>query len=238
LAGSEKPRTVARNGTIYGQVFPRSSSPRKGALIEIHYYHLWARDCGRTGHAPDAEHVAALVSGEDSQPVSTWTAVYWYAAAHEGTLCDRSAAVNALAIRAEDRGAVVWVSQGKHASFLSPAGCDKGCGQDHCGEAIALGPPAIINIGEPGAPLNGAVWTRSRDWPLTEKMRTAFSDDLLAHLAETASEVQVRGSRQHVQPVISAGGTSLDVVGVSNDHTSAAMSAAGARTNRAGHECA
>jgi hypothetical protein len=233
LAGSEKPRAVARNGTIYGQVSPRSSSPEKGALIEIHYYHLWNRDCGRRRHALDAEHIAVLVSGEDSQPVSAWRAVYWYAAAHENTLCDRSAAVKALTIGAEDRGAVVWVSQDKHASFLSPAGCGKGCGQDRCGKAIALSPPAIINVGEPGAPLNGAVWTRSRAWPLAEKMRTAFSDDLLAQLAGAESEVQVRGPRQHLQPGIAAGGTSLDAVALSNDHTSTALSAAGARTNRA-----
>jgi hypothetical protein len=233
LPGSEKPRAVARNGTIYGQVFARRTGPEKDVLIEIHYYHLWARDCGRTGHALDAEHVAVLVSGQYSQPVAAWRALYWYAAAHENTLCDRSAAVKASAIRAEDRGAVVWVSQGKHASFLSPAGCDKGCGQDRCGEAVALSPAAVINIGEPEAPLNGAVWTGSPDWPLAEKMRTAFPDDLLVQLADAESEVQVRRSGQHLQQVISAGGTSLDVVGVSNDHTSAAMSAAGARTNRA-----
>lgn len=233
LAGSEKPRAVARNGTIYGQVFPRSSSSENSALVEIHYYHLWARDCGRTGHALDAEHVAVLVSGEPSQPVSAWRAVYWYAAAHEDTLCDRSAATRASAIGAEDRGSVVWVSQGKHASFLSLAGCDKGCGQDRCGEAMALSPAAMINIGEPGAPLNGAVWAASRDWPLAQKMRTAFSDDLLAHLAEADGEVLVTGSHQRLQQVISAGGTSLAAVGVSNDHTSAAMSAAGASTNRA-----
>ena len=232
LSGSEKPRAIGRNGTIYGQVFPRRTSPEEGALIEIHYYHLWARDCGRTGHPLDAEYVAVLVSGEDSQPVPAWRAVYWYAAAHEDTVCDRSSAAKASVIGAED-GIVVWVSQGKHASFLSRAGCEKGCGQDRCGEAIALSAAAIINIGEPGALLNGAVWTRSPDWPLSQKMQTAFSDELLAQLAGAESEIQVRASRQHLQPVVSAGGVSLDAFARTNNQTSAALSAAGTSTNRA-----
>jgi hypothetical protein len=233
LAGSEKPRVVASNGTIYGQVFPRGTSPEKNALAELHYYHLWARDCGRTGHPLDVEHVAVLVSGQYSPPVSAWRAVYWYTAAHENTLCDRSAAGRAFALGTEDSGIDVWISHGKHASFLSLAGCEKGCGQDRCTEAFALDQPRIINIGEPGAPLNGAVWTGSREWPFLEKMGTAFSDGLLARLAHAESVVQVRNSRQQLQPVISAGGTSLDAASSGNDHTSAGVSAAGASTDRA-----
>lgn len=233
LSDSEKPRAVARNGTIYGQVFPRRTGPEKSALIEIHYYHLWSRDCGRTGHPLDAEYVAVLVSGEPSQPAPAWKAVYWYAAAHEDTVCDRSSAAKASVIGTQDRGIAVWVSHGKHASFLSPAGCEKGCGHDRCGETIALSAAAIINLGEPGAPLNGAVWTSSPGWPLSEKMQTAFSDELLAQLADADNEIQVGASRQHLQPVASAAGKSLDAFARTNDQTSAALSAAGTSTNRA-----
>lgn len=233
LPGSETPRVVARNGTIYGQVFPRPASPENRALIEIHYYHLWARDCGLTGHPLDTEHVAVLVSGESSQPFSAWRAVYWYAAAHQDTLCDRSTAARASALGAEDCGVQVWVSQGKHASFLRSADCAKGCGRDRCGEAVALSPAPIINIGEPGAPLNGAMWTGSRAWPLAEKMRTDFPPEMLARLATAEDEVRTSGSLPHTQGVISAGGASVEAVATSGDQASAAVSKAGAETHSA-----
>jgi hypothetical protein len=184
---------------------------------------------GLRAHRPplDVEHVAVLVSGQYSQPVSAWRAVYWYTAVHENTLCDRSAAGWASALGTEDSGIDGWISHGKHASFLSPARCEKGCGQDRCSEAFALDQPRIVNIGEPGAPLNGAVWIGSCEWPFLEKMGTAFSDGLLARLAHAESVVQVRGSRQQLQPVISAGGTSLDAAARGNNQTSAAVSPRG-----------
>ena len=71
---SVRPVTAAVNGTIYGQVF------RSGPYIEIHYYNLWARDCGSLGHALDAEHVSGLLSASDNP-----RALYWFAAAHQAT---------------------------------------------------------------------------------------------------------------------------------------------------------
>jgi hypothetical protein len=56
-AGSPEPRVVASNGTWYGQVFPSQLPAGNGVFIEVHFYHLWARDCGCNGHALDVEHV-------------------------------------------------------------------------------------------------------------------------------------------------------------------------------------
>jgi hypothetical protein len=232
-AGSEMPRPVARNGTIYGQVFAHAAGPEKQPLLEIHYYHLWARDCDLTGHPLDAEHVSVLVTGDPSLPITAWRAVAWYAAAHQDTLCDRSTAARASALGAEDRGVEVWVSQGKHASFLRPADCAHGCGQDRCGDTVVLSPGPIFNIGEPGRPLNGALWAGSRAWPLAEKMKTDFPPELLARLANTESEVRATGSLQHAQPVISAGGASVEAVASSGDQVSAAVSRAGGQTHSA-----
>jgi len=67
--GSVVPCVVSKNGAIYGQVFPN------GRFTEIHYYHLWSRDCGRFSHKFDVEHVSFLLA-EDHK------ALYWYAAAH------------------------------------------------------------------------------------------------------------------------------------------------------------
>src|SRR4051794_16029099 len=67
--GTADPTPVAADGTIYGQVFPLSAN-----RIEIHYYTLWDKDCGRLSHPLDAEHVAALVANEAGET----KALYWY----------------------------------------------------------------------------------------------------------------------------------------------------------------
>lgn len=82
-------------------------------------------------------------------------------------------------------------------------------------------------------PLNGALWTGSHDWPLSSKMQTDFPDDLLSRLAVSEGEVRLRPIGRQLQPVVSAGGASLDVLALSNDQTAAALSAAGAQTRRA-----
>jgi hypothetical protein len=70
------PRVAAENGAIYGQVFPRRQD-RSGTLVEIHYYHLWSKDCGQRGHPLDAEHVFVLVQVTDSN--EGWRPLFWYA---------------------------------------------------------------------------------------------------------------------------------------------------------------
>src|SRR5512133_1892951 len=117
------PRAIARNGTIYGQVFPRGTSSGV-QLVEAHFYHLWTRDCGARGHPLDAEHVSVLLAAPSlSAPASDWTARTWYAAAHQETLCDVSRFVSAGEVEAEHRGATVWISGGKHASYFSAEAC-------------------------------------------------------------------------------------------------------------------
>jgi hypothetical protein len=165
--GSATPRPLAGDGAIYGQVFPVAQPP--GAL-EIHYYDLWAADCGAEGHALDAEHVAVLVA---PAAAGGWRALAWYAAAHEDTVCDVSQIASAAALHAAAAGARVWISAGKHAAFLAPERCPHGCGDDVCTDSVPLSPPAIINLGEPGHPLHGAVWAASAEWPLAAKMATS-----------------------------------------------------------------
>ncbi|MBY0497594.1 MAG: hypothetical protein K2Y23_25595 [Cyanobacteria bacterium] len=77
------PIVRAKDGTLYGQAFPVAS--RNGrATIELHYFHLWSRDCGRFGHDLDVEEVSAIVSASHVDvPASLWMADAWYAAAVE-----------------------------------------------------------------------------------------------------------------------------------------------------------
>ena len=107
-ADQADPNVVAADGTIYGQVFPVAES-----RIEIHYYTLWAKDCGRMKHPLDAEHVSVLLSmnyqGEPEE-------IYWYAGAHEQTSCDMSSGKRA---ESPTKGRpVIWSSSVKHALYL------------------------------------------------------------------------------------------------------------------------
>lgn len=167
VAGAAAPRVAAADGTLYGQVFPLA---RPAGALEIHYYDLWASDCGAEGHALDAEHVAALV---EPAPGGGWRAAYWYAAAHEDTVCDVSQVAPAAALGAAEHGATVWVSEGKHAAFLAPGRCAHGCGNDRCAAAVPLTVPRVVNLGEVGHPLHGTRWAAAAQWPLAHKMATS-----------------------------------------------------------------
>ena len=251
-----------RNGTIYGQVFvpvppvqsanaPNAPGASPGeALLEIHYYDLWARDCGRMSHNLDAEHVAVLVrAGSLSSDHDAWKAVYWYAAAHENTVCDRSRIARAAGLKAEDHGPAIWISAGKHGAFFHPEDCNGGCGQDRCASAVALPPGKLINLGEPHAPLNGAVWIASGKWNLTDKMQTSFTPALLgqARFAEAGSSagrskdlfaagvdsMLARQPNSSMQAVILASGSTLDGMDTSDDKTAAAVAIGAKHTGHA-----
>ena len=169
--GVQKPEVRADNGTIYGQVFPAKDPTDRFTTAEIHYYHLWRKDCGSHGHPLDTEHVAVLVRALDEHlNTATWKAVYWYAAAHEDTVCDVSQIARAATLNSEDHGATIWISPGKHASYLNETLCHGGCGADRCENMVPLRTTALINLGEPSYPMNGSIFISSSEWPLTAKM--------------------------------------------------------------------
>jgi hypothetical protein len=159
------PEVKEDNGTIYGQAFPRAGQPDE---VELHYYHLWRRDCGELSHSLDAEHVSVLIHRDQA---AKRKALYWYAAAHEDTVCDASQIARAATVDAELHGPTVWISRGKHASFLNNAICTHGCGGDNCRKMEPLVMDRLINLGELSAPMNGAAWTDSPQWPLADKLR-------------------------------------------------------------------
>jgi len=173
----KKPIAAADNGVIYGQVFP---APGRPEAVELHYYDLWRRDCGQAGHDLDAEHISALVSRDND---GSWKARYWYAAAHEDTLCDASQISRAKALNAELKGPEIWVSAGKHGAFLSKRACRFGCGADDCEGKEPLENTRVVNLGELSSPMNGATWVSSKRWPLVQKMgRSDFNEALTTRL--------------------------------------------------------
>jgi len=182
--GIVTPQVKTENGAIYGQIFPAKDLIDGASVVEIHYYHLWRIDCGRHGHPLDSEHVSVLVhaSGPDLR-VATWKALYWYAAAHENTVCDVSQIARASTLHAEDAGPPIWISPGKHASYLNQPLCQSGCGADRCERMTPLAPAKLVNLGEPGHPMNGSLFIASAAWPLAAKMtETNFPSPVLARL--------------------------------------------------------
>jgi len=142
----------AEDGTIYGQAFPVRAE-ESAQQVELHFYHLWRTDCGEHGHPLDAEHVAVLVRASGDE----WKARYWYAAAHEQTVCDVSQIARASTLQAENKGARVWISPGKHASYLDPRLCRAGCGADAC-EQMVPGSPLLASLASASPDMTGVPW--------------------------------------------------------------------------------
>jgi hypothetical protein len=235
------PTAVADDGTLYGQAMQRhvaAGSPRE---IELHYYHLWRRDCGRMGHALDAEHVATLLRlTNPAKPTvaGSWRAAYWYAAAHEDTVCDASHLTRASTIDAETHGARVWVSTGKHGSFLTEKMCTHGCGGDRCERSVELDSPHVLNLGELHAPMNGAVWSTSPTWPgpLSDKMlRSDFLSDRMARVDRLAASdiAWANPAKRPAQAAILGGNSAIDGAVVGGDSTGKAISVAGEQSGNA-----
>jgi hypothetical protein len=225
--GARLPTPEAADGTIYGQVTPIANSRR----VEIHYYDLWSTDCGAEGHALDAEHVAALVeaSGPDLA-TAVWHAQFWYAAAHEATVCDVSQIARAQALGAVSSGPEVWISEGKHAAFFAPSRCAHGCGNDACAATAPLSVPRIVNLGEPGHPMNGAVWAASAVWPLAAKMDASDFPPAMQQLAPPEGIALVRTGRHPMQGVIAISSHTADHLGDAQTDTTGALGEAHAST--------
>jgi hypothetical protein len=227
-----EPVVLAENATIYGQVFPKRTEDMAESLVEVHYYHLWTMDCGRMGHALDTEHVSVVINVSDSK----WKAIYWYAAAHEDTPCDASQISRAATLDAEDHGATVWISVGKHASFLNEELCRRGCGGDFCDKMTPLPVGKVVNLGESGMPMNGASWLSSARWPLAAKMvRTDFKPATVARLESLPESdiAWVNPSKRPQQHAIAAGDSTIDALVTSNQNTDTAISTAGGNTGNA-----
>ncbi len=224
-------RVQAQNGTIYGQAFPfRTASGTRE--VELHFYHLWSDDCGPHGHPLDAEHVAVLVraSGEN------WKALYWYAAAHEQTVCDVSQIARASTLHAETKGAQVWVSPDKHASYLDARLCSAGCGADRCEQMVPLSIARVVNLGEVGHPMNGAEFPEAPGWMLAEKMQQGnFPVEPVARL-ERLPDTEIawfHPGRHPMQGVIGISGATEGAIGRGGSETTESLGKASQSTSDA-----
>ncbi len=235
LPNQLNPIAEEEDATIYAQATPRTHAGATGPLasgliVELRYFHLWKADCGRMSHPLDTEHVSVLVQASaNADDASAWRALYWYAAAHEDTVCDASQITRASTLHAESSGPPVWISYGKHASFLNRALCHRGCGGDNCTRMRPLAITRIVNLGEPAAPMNGATWATSPQWPLEAKLaRSDFSPESLARLDRLPNTdiAWVYPSKRPAQATIAAAGSTADALAMSNRKTDTAISLA------------
>jgi hypothetical protein len=229
----QAPTAVADDGTVYGQAF-RSGSVRDE--IELHYYHLWRLDCGQMGHPLDAEHVAVLLRKVPGDDEHGWRAVYWYAAAHEDTVCDASQITRASTLKDEEKGATVWISTGKHASFLNEELCTHGCGGDRCAEMERMKSPGVVNLGELSWPSGGAVWVKSLQWPLAAKMKRSDFNEARIALLERLPDTDIgwaNPSKRPAQAAIYGGNSAVNGIAVGGRSTDTALTLANDKTSGA-----
>ncbi|HEX3891655.1 MAG TPA: hypothetical protein VHW46_03705 [Terracidiphilus sp.] len=236
-AGLFQPAPQAEDGTVYGQVFPVKIAGATEPMVEIHFYDLWDRDCGAHGHHLDTEHVAVLVKASSNDlSKAKWKAIYWYAAAHENTVCDVSQLARASALGAEEDGAKVWLSPGKHAAYLAKSLCNHGCGADNCEAMRLMRTSRIINLGEPGHPMNGSDFIASNAWPLEQKMsHTDFPPEPIARLNALPHDdiAWFNAGRHPAQGVIAVSYTTGEAIAGSGENTDAALALASGKTGNA-----
>jgi hypothetical protein len=234
LPGRRDPITSSDDNAIYGQATPRHVDRTSASQVELRYYHLWKQDCGAIGHSLDAEHVAVLIEASpEIAGADGWKALYWYAAAHQDTICDASQITRASTLEAGTAGAKVWISRGKHASFLHPELCRHGCGGDVCRDTRLLKVTRVVNLGEVANPMNGALWVESSQWALAAKMsRSDFDPQVIARLERLpASDIAwVNPSLSPAKATIAAGGSTADSIALANRKTDTAISTAGGAT--------
>jgi hypothetical protein len=233
-ANTSVPTAVADDGTVYGQAFPRHGEKNE---VELHFYHLWRQDCGEMGHALDAEHVSVLVHRElKGEEKPEWKALYWYAAAHEDTVCDASQITRASTLDAVDKGTTVWISSGKHASFLHEELCHSGCGGDRCAEMKKIKTGDVVNLGELSHPSDGDLWVASPRWPLAEKMRrTDFTASRIARLEKLPDTdvVWANPAKRPAQAAIYGGNSAINGIAIGGHNTDTALVLADSNTSKA-----
>jgi len=244
--GAARPIVLAMDGTLYGRAFPRQATADGQHQIELHFYHLWRTDCGRLGHPLDAEHVSVLLRGSGSD-ASQWKAVYWYAAAHEDTVCDASQITRASTLEAETHGPTIWISRGKHGSFLNEELCQRGCGGDRCADMKPLVSAGVVNLGEYAAAMNGAVWSHAMEWPLAAKMlrsdfpaeRTSLverepeTNIVWANPEKRPAQAAILGGNAAIDGAMVGGSSTADALAVSESDTNTALVLASARSGSA-----
>jgi hypothetical protein len=144
---------------LHGVLFRLSPHPDDASKLMIWYDVLYQDDCGVNGHVGDNELFGALIDPTLPAPAGI---LALRAISHQGTLCERVTTCGSLAgcapcttaTRNGESYPVVFSSKDKHGGYVVEASCDQNviCDFGGCGVGAA-DDPAMVNAGEPGAPL-------------------------------------------------------------------------------------
>jgi hypothetical protein len=120
----------------------------------------------------------------------------------------------------------VWISPGKHASYLDARLCHAGCGADICERMVPLPKGRVVNLGEVGQPMNASLFARSSAWPLAMKMQqTNFPAEPIARL-QRLPETEIawfHPGRHPAQGVIAISSTTEGAIGKGGTQTASSM---------------
>jgi hypothetical protein len=137
---------------------------------------------------------------------------------------------------AEQEGAKVWISPGKHAAYLAKSLCNHGCGADACDVMKPMRTPQLINLGEQGHAMNGSDFIVSKAWPLELKMsHSNFPPEPIARLeALPHDDIAWFNAGTHpAQGVIAVSYTTGEAIAGSGENTDAALALASGKTGNA-----
>jgi hypothetical protein len=99
---------------------------------------------------------------------------------------------------------------------------------------VALRPGRIINLGEPGHPMNGSIFIASSEWPLLDKMsNTNFPPEPIARLNQMPdTDIAWFNAGKHpAQGIIAVSSSTEQVIAGGADHTISSLSKAGTSTD-------
>ncbi|HYK36520.1 hypothetical protein [Alloacidobacterium sp.] len=102
-------------------------------------------------------------------------------------------------------------------------------GADKCQDVAALPAGKLINLGEPGHPMNGSLFISSNLWPLADKMATTnFPDAVLPRLNQLPETdiAWFNPGRHPAQGVIAVSNTTENAIATGGNDTSTAISLA------------
>lgn len=141
---------------LSGIVYRARPHPEDAALLHVVYSRLYQQDCGLGGHVGDNEAFGATIDVTRAPPAGL---VALRAVSHQGTLCERTTDCGTCeglnpCSAAPDGRPVLFASKDKHAGAVD---LGAGCGLLSCFDSCELSDEsselALLNVGEPDAPL-------------------------------------------------------------------------------------
>ena len=238
--GVHKPPAGIRQRPIYGQVF---SPPFLGGRVADGGDPLLPPlENGLRGSWPSAGYGACFGARAGLRRPSRHQqelelVLYWYSAAHENTVCDVSQIARASTLHAEEHGAKVWISPGKHASYLNQTLCQGGCGADKCANMVALAPGKLINLGGIGHPMNGSLSSRLQRGRWLTKWRSTELPGRPCGPPQSTSGKRYRLVQRRKPPrprsAIAVSSSTEQAIASGGLNTTSAISVAGDSTNAA-----